>query len=289
MAYIVMEQETSGFAVLQDNGKEMRIHYHDCGKGGQVVVMLHGSGPGATGWANFSRNVVPLVEAGFRVILIDCPGWGQSDPIICEESRSDLNARVLQLLLQQLTIPKVHIIGNSMGGHSAVAFALRYPQSTDRLVLMGGGTGGLSLFTPMPAEGIKLLQRVYREPSIENIKNMMGVFVFNPDAITDDLLQARLANMLANKTHLSNFTESLARYPAQFPDVGPRLGEVTAPALIIWGRQDRFVPMDIGLRLVAGLPNSELHLFNRCGHWVQWEHARAFNRMVVEFLLRQDA
>lgn len=288
MVDTVMEQETSRFAVLRDNGKELRIHYHDCGEGSQVVVLLHGSGPGASGWANFNRNVGPLVDAGFRVVLMDCPGWGKSDPIICEESRSDLNARVLYQLLDHLAIPAVHIIGNSMGGHSAVVFALRYPQSTQRLVLMGGGTGGLSLFTPMPAEGIKLLQSVYRDPCLENVKKMMAVFVFNPETITDDLLQARLANMLANKTHLHNFTESLTRYPAQFPDVGPRLGEVVAPTLVIWGRQDRFVPMDIGLRLVAGMPNSELHLFNRCGHWVQWEHASAFNHMVIEFLLRQE-
>ncbi|TXG87109.1 MAG: alpha/beta fold hydrolase, partial [Zoogloea sp.] len=72
--------------------------------------------------------------------------------------------------------------------------------------------------------------------------------------------------------------------PKQFPDFGPRLGEVTAPALVIWGRDDRFVPMDVGLRLIWGMPNAELHIFNRCGHWAQWEHADKFNRMVLDFL-----
>ena len=77
---------------------------------------------------------------------------------------------------------------------------------------------------------------------------------------------------------------SLAANPKQFGDVGPRLGEVTAPTLVIWGRDDRFVPMDCGLRLLWGMPNAELHIFNRCGHWAQWEHAAKFNRMVLDFL-----
>jgi 2-hydroxy-6-oxonona-2,4-dienedioate hydrolase len=58
----------------------------------ETVVLLHGSGPGATGWANFSRNIDPLVEAGYRVILLDCR-LGKSDSIVNRGSRSDLNAR----------------------------------------------------------------------------------------------------------------------------------------------------------------------------------------------------
>jgi 2-hydroxy-6-oxonona-2,4-dienedioate hydrolase len=67
------------------------------------VVLLHGSGPGATGWANFSRNIDPLVEAGYRVILLDCPGWGKSDSIVNRGSRSDLNARVLKSVISWIS------------------------------------------------------------------------------------------------------------------------------------------------------------------------------------------
>ena len=78
--------------------------------------------------------------------------------------------------------------------------------------------------------------------------------------------------------------EVITANPKQFPDFSPRLAEIQAETLVIWGRNDRFVPMDTGLRLIAGIPNSELHIFNRCGHWAQWEHADKFNRMVVDFL-----
>ncbi|MDD2223029.1 MAG: alpha/beta fold hydrolase [Pseudomonas sp.] len=278
------ENNTSRFASVADKGVNLNIHYHDCGKGDDVVVMLHGSGPGASGWSNFNRNIEPLVTSGYRVILMDCPGWGKSDSIICTESRSKLNARVLKGLLDKLNITRVHLIGNSMGGHSAVAFALAYPQAANRIILMGGGTGGASPFVPMPTEGIKLLQSVYRQPSQENVEKMMDVFVYDPKNLTPELIAGRLENILINQEHLKNFIKSLELNPRQFPDVTDCLSSISAPTLIVWGRNDRFVPMDLGLRLLANIPNSELHVFNNCGHWVQWEHADRFNTLVLDYL-----
>ena len=278
------ETDTSRFLTVREGDADLNIHYNDCGRGAEVVVMLHGSGPGASGWANFNRNIEPLVDAGYRVLLIDCPGWGKSDSIVNSGSRSDLNARIVKGVIDQLDIGAISILGNSMGGHSAVAFALNYPDSVAKLVLMGGGTGGMSLYAPMPTEGLKLLNGLYREPTLENLKKFNDVFVFDPGVLTEDMLQQRLANILGRRDHLENFLKSLAANPRQFPDFGPRLPGISAPTLIVWGRQDRVVPFDTGLRLVAGIPNSQLHIFNGCGHWVQWEHAGAFNRLVLDFL-----
>lgn len=278
------EASSSRFARIREGERELNIHYNDCGQGAETVVMLHGSGPGASGWANFNRNIEPLVDAGYRVILLDCPGWSKSDSIVCDGSRSDLNARVLKGLVDQLDLDRVHLLGNSMGGHSAVAFALSWPEQVGKLVLMGGGTGGASPFVPMPTEGIKLLQGLYREPTLDNLKQMMDVFVFDTRDLTEGLFQARLDNMLSRPEHLENFVKSLSANPRQFPDFSARLGEIQAETLVIWGRNDRFVPMDTGLRLIAGIPRSELHVFNGCGHWAQWEHADKFNRLVRDFL-----
>ncbi len=275
---------TSKFIRIQEGDLQVQLHYNDCGSSTETLIMLHGSGPGASGWANFNRNVEPLVAAGYRVILLDCPGWSKSDPIVCTGSRSELNARAIKGFVDALGLEKVHLIGNSMGGHSAVAFALAHPSRVGKLILMGGGTGGPSQFVPMPTEGIKLLQKLYREPTIENLKAMMAVFVFDSSSLTDALYQARLDNMLARQEHLENFVKSLAANPKQFTNYGPRLSEIKAQTLVIWGRDDRFVPMDIGLRLLWGIPNAELHIFNQCGHWAQWEHADKFNRMVLDFL-----
>ncbi|AMK21926.1 alpha/beta fold hydrolase [Sphingobium sp. TKS] len=280
----ISEENASHFVTVAEGDGELNIHYNDFRAGSRVVVMLHGSGPGASGWANFHRNVEPLVDAGFRVLLIDVPGWGKSDSIVNAGSRSDLNARIVKGVIDALGIDRVDMLGNSMGGHSAVAFALTYPEQTGKLVLMGGGTGGASLFAPMPTEGIKLLNALYRDPTLENLKRFNDVFVFDPSVLTGDLLNVRLANMLDRRDHLENFLKSSELNPRQFPDFGPRLPAIAAPTLIVWGRQDRVVPMDAGLRLVAGIPDSRLHIFNQCGHWAQWEHADEFNRMVLDFL-----
>jgi 2-hydroxy-6-oxonona-2,4-dienedioate hydrolase len=246
--------------------------------------MLHGSGPGAGGWSNFNRNVEPLVEAGYRVVLMDCPGWSKSDPVVCTGSRSELNARALAGLMDAIGLDKAHLIGNSMGGHSAVAFTLAHPTRVGKLVLMGGGTGGTNLLTPTPTEGIKQIGATYRAPTLENLEKLMGVFVFDVSQVTNELIRSRLDNMLARREHLDNFVRSTEANPRQFPDVAHRLGEIKSPALIIWGRDDRFVPMEVALRLLGALPDARLHVFSRCGHWAQWEHADAFNRLVLDFL-----
>lgn len=280
----ITEASTSRSTRIKQGDLDLQIHYHDIGAGAETVVMLHGSGPGAGGWSNFNRNVEPLVAAGYRVVLMDCPGWSKSDPIVSTGSRSELNAKALAGLMDAIGLEKAHLIGNSMGGHSAVAFALANPSRVGKLVLMGGGTGGTNLLTPAPTEGIKLIGATYRAPTMENLKKLMSVFVFDASQVTDALIQSRLDNMLARRDHLENFVRSTEANPKQFPDVAHRLGEIKAPTLIIWGRDDRFVPLEVGLRLLGGLPDGRLHVFSRCGHWAQWEHADAFNRLVLDFL-----
>ena len=126
----------------------------------------------------------------------------------------------------------------------------------------------------------------YQGKELDDLKLMMDIFVFDTSDLTDALFEARLNNMLSRRDHLENFVKSLEANPKQFPDFGPRLAEIKAQTLIVWGRNDRFVPMDAGLRLLSGIAGSELHIFRDCGHWAQWEHADAFNQLVLNFLAR---
>lgn len=280
------EAGTSKFARIKEGGLDLQIHYNDMGSG-EVVVMMHGSGPGASGWSNFHRNVDAFVNAGYRVLLVDSPGWNKSDPIVVSTGyRSDVNAAVVKGLMDVLNIDRVHLIGNSMGGINALAFALNYPDRLDKMVIMGGGGAGPSLFVPMPLEGIKLLFGLYVNPTMENLKKMLDVFVFDPSALTEDLIQGRFANMMEHKDHLENFVKSFQANQKQFPDYSLRFSEIKAQTLVTWGRDDRFVPLDSGLKLIWGLQDAELHVFNKCGHWAQWEHADKFNRLVIDFLKR---
>jgi 2-hydroxy-6-oxonona-2,4-dienedioate hydrolase len=287
MSSITRESTSHMVRVTEGPLKDFNIHYNDAGSG-EVVAMLHGSGPGASGWSNFNRNVEAFVQAGYRVLLIDQPGWSQSDPIVIEKgARCVYNSAAIKGVLDALKIDKAHLIGNSMGGTTALQFALDHPDRIGKLIVMGGGGVGQSLFVPMPPEGIKLILQLYKQPTLDNLKKMLNVFVYDASALTEELMQGRLKSMMDREDHLRNFVQTAEVNPHhQFVDFTSRLKEVKAPTLVTWGRDDRFVPLDSGLRLIWGLQDAELHVFSKCGHWAQWEHANKFNRLVLEFLKR---
>jgi 2,6-dioxo-6-phenylhexa-3-enoate hydrolase len=278
------EANTSKFVTINEKGlQNFRIHLNDAGRG-DAVIMLHGGGPGRGGWSHFQRNIGHFVDAGYRVILQDAPGFNKSDPIVMEEQRGLVNARSVKGMMDALNIEKAHVIGNSMGGAGALNFALEYPERIGKLILMGPGGLGESLFNPMPMEGIKLLFRLYTEPTFDILKQMIEVFIYDREAITEELLKGRFENMQRQPEHLRNFVISTQKVPLTAWDVSPRLREIKASTLVTWGRDDRFVPLDHGLKLIAMVPEAQLHVFSRCGHWVQWEHANAFNRLCIDFL-----
>jgi 2,6-dioxo-6-phenylhexa-3-enoate hydrolase len=283
MADLTDASTSKSATVTEGSLSGFKIHYNDAGQG-EVIIMLHGGGPGASGWSNFSRNIGPFVEAGYRVVLPDCPGFGKSDEIVSDVQRGLLNAQAVKGLMDSLGIAKAHLVGNSMGGATALNFALEYPDSLDKLILMGPGGLGPSLLQPNPQEGIKRMMRLYAQPTWENFNAMLEVFVFDQNALTEDLRKGRWANIEGNLRHLENFVTSFQRTPLSAWDVSHRVPAIKHRTLVTWGRDDRFVPLDHGLKLLNLLQDAQLHVFSRCGHWVQFEHADAFNRLVLAFL-----
>jgi 2-hydroxy-6-oxo-6-phenylhexa-2,4-dienoate hydrolase len=278
------EASTSKFATINAKGLEnFLIHYNDAGTG-ETVIMLHGGGPGASGWSNYYRNIDALADAGLRVILMDCPGFNKSGEIISDVSRPLLNAHAIKGLLDHLGLEKAHLIGNSLGGATALNFALEYPDHLGRMVLMGPAGMGASIMQANPQEGIKRMMKLYHEPTYPNFVDMLEVFVFSPSAITEDLRTGRWSNIESRPQHLKNFLASSALAPIPTWDVSARVKLIKHKSLITWGRDDRFVPIDNGLRLINQLQDAQLHIFSQCGHWAQWEHAEAFNRLSADFL-----
>ena len=134
--------DTSRFVEVGD----LRIHLHDTGvltaaaEAAPPLVLLHGGGPGASGWSNFSQNVPGLAEH-FRVLVVDQPGYGQSDKPIVTDGVWTFNAKVLAGLFDELGIEKAHLVGNSLGGGTSLKTALDHPERVDRMVLMGPAGG----------------------------------------------------------------------------------------------------------------------------------------------------
>lgn len=270
----------------------VHIRYYEAGEeftaaDAPPVVLLHGSGPGATGWANFSGNIGPIAAAGFRVLAPDLPGWGDSDSQSFQDM--DHDATLLEFL-DALGIERAAVVGNSMGAHTAVRFATLHPDRISHLVTMGAslGRGAASLFGPGdgPSEGLKVLVRAYKDPTPDNMKSLVEIMTFDKERFaTPELTKARSEAALARPEHLKNYVEGLA-YGAPIPIKVDRtkIPDIQVPTLVIHGKDDRVLHFEVSLWLVANIPNSRLLLINRCGHWTMIEHADEFNRAVIDFV-----
>ncbi|MBM9458647.1 alpha/beta fold hydrolase [Nocardioides sp. zg-536] len=283
---MTLTKETSAREVDLASGHHLR--YYEAGDpAAPTVVLLHGSGPGATGWSNFSGNIGPIAEAGFHVLAPDMPGWGDSSAVATRDMDHDAD---LVGFLDALGIDKAALVGNSMGAHTAVRFTTLHPERVTHLVTMGAslGRGPASLFVPGggPSEGLKVLVQAYRDPSPENMRALVEIMTYdNARFATPELAAARSEAALARPDHLQNYVEGLA-HGAPIPIKVDRslLPSITAPTLLIHGRDDRVLHFEVSLNLLANIPDSRLVLLNRCGHWAMIEHAEEFNRLVVDFL-----
>ena len=264
--------------------KEWKIEINDAGSG-HPIIMLHGTGPGATGWTNFSPNLIALAQK-YRVIALTFPGWGLSDPVEPgKDAQRNTNARAVKLVMDELGIEKAAIVGNSMGGVALQQFITDYPERLSHFVTMGTSAPGVGMFVPGGmTEGIRILTETYADPTLENFRRLVRIMVYDSSFVTDELCEARSKAALANKTHLENWL-SPTRDGAHGGDAMiAALSRAKTPALLIHGRDDRVVPMENTMRLNALMQNSRALIFNHCGHWAQIEHAGEFNWLLDNFI-----
>ena len=279
--------ETSRFA----DAAGMRLHYHEAGPAdpdGLPVVLLHGGGPGASGWSNFGRNL-PVFAARFRTILVDQPGFGQSAKPPVTGNYFTFSAGALAGLLKTLGIEQVHLVGNSLGGGTAVRFALDYPERAGRLVLMAPGGLGLNVFSPDPSEGVSRLARFAAPPgpSREKMAAFLRTLVHDQRVLTDELIDERFA-AASDPAALAALASLGASFfdPATAEDglLWREAHRLRNRVLLIWGREDRVNPLDGALVALKVIRRAQLHVFGGCGHWAQLEKFDEFNRLAISFL-----
>lgn len=269
---------------------DFQLHYHEAGPAdGTPLVLLHGGGPGASGWSNFGRNL-PVFAESFRTILVDQPGFGASDKPEVSGQYFTFSADALLALLDELGIQRAHLIGNSLGGGTAVRFALRHPDRAGRLVLMAPGGLGLNVFAPDPTEGVKRLYQFAAPPgpTPEKLGEFLRTLVYDPSLVTDELVAERFAaasdpeSLRAMASMGKSFTA-----PETFEDgmLWREAYRLRQRVLLVWGREDRVNPLDGALLALKLIPRAELHVFGRCGHWAQLEKFHEFNRLAADFLL----
>ena len=263
---------------------EFNSNVHDVGTGGGLPVMLiHGSGPGVSAWANW-RQAIPALARDRRVIAPDMVGFGYTDRPAGIQYSMDTWVRQGLDLLDALGLEKVHLVGNSFGGALAMALAIRAPERVQRLVLMG------SVGVPFPiTEGLDAVWGY--EASFENMRRIMDYFAWSRDLVNDELAKLRYEASIR-----PGFQES---FSAMFPAPRQRWVDAMTSAeadiralphetLIIHGREDKVIPLSNSLTLADWIPNAQLHVFDHCGHWTQIEHSARFNRLVGDFLAEAD-
>lgn len=275
----------------QVNG--INIDYYEAGTssavgGGLPLVMLHGGGPGASSWSNFGTALPGFAEQ-FRTILIDQPGFGGSDkPEVVGNYYRHAASYVIGLL-DQLGIDRVHLLGNSLGGGTAMRLALEYPDRVGRLILMGPGGLSLNLFHADPTEGVKRLMEFNMNPTREALKAFISTMVVNQDLVTDELVEARFADATAPGSREAMISMGMSFYnPDTFEDgmLWREAHRLRKHTLLTWGREDRVNPLDGAMVALKLIPRAQLHVFPNCGHWAQIEAAEEFREVSTQFLSR---
>lgn len=262
---------------------KLKTNYHDYGTG-EPIVLIHGSGPGVSAWANWRLTIPPLAEKG-RVIAYDVPGFGFTELDPDANYSLDYWLDHLTAFLDALGLEKVSFVGNSFGGMLATQFALRHPSRVKKMAMMGANILAHEILPDLDRLGWGY------EPSMEMMRELLEVFPYDKSIITDALVLARY--------EASNRSDYHAAFASMFPV--PRQNSIDALAvteeqlaglecemLLIHGREDKFVPVDVSIRAVKIVPKAELHIFGHCGHWVQVERPRQFMNLLRTFFFKSE-
>lgn len=260
----------------------LKTNYHDRGKGAPLLL-IHGSGPGVSAWANW-RLVLPVLAEHRRVLAPDMVGFGFTERPTDQRYGLDLWLKHVIGFLDALGLERVDLVGNSFGGGLSLALAIRHPERVRRLVLMGS-VGVHFPITP----GLDAVWGY--EPSFENMRRLMDTFAFNRTLVSDELAQLRYQASIQ-----PGFQESFsAMFPAPrqrwVDSLTSREADIRAlphETLVVHGREDQVIPLQTSLTLADRIPKSQLHVFGRCGHWTQIEHSARFSRLVSDFLAEAD-
>lgn len=257
-------------------GDGYEMHLHVVGEG-YPLVLIHGSGPGASGWSNFKQNIPVFVAQGYQCIVPDLLGYGYSSKPDTDYTL-DFFVGTLIEALRKIGVKQCALVGNSMGGTLSMKMALDAPDLIDRIVLMApGGLYPLDRYRQM--EGIQKMLPVLTAPgglTREALRQVFSLMFYDPSLITDQLIEERLT--IAQ-------TQNDAIYKRWFiPSLVDDIGNIEQPILGLWGMNDRFCPVESSLILMERVRHAKMILQTGCGHWFQVEHQALFEREVLAFV-----
>ncbi|MFN5088588.1 MAG: alpha/beta fold hydrolase [Bacteroidota bacterium] len=239
----------------------INVHYRDVGKG-EAILLIHGTGASLHTWEKW----IDILSPGYRVISFDLPGFGLTGPDPNHNYQISRYTVILDSLMVKLKVDSFHIAGNSLGGLVAWRYTTQFPQKILTLNLIDAA--GL----PQPGKKPPFIFQLAKLPVLSTlmqkvtpksiIKNSMLDVYKNDQLVTEKLidryfeLSLREGNRTAFVKRMSQLNEKL--------DIND-LKRITAPVLIQWGKDDRWIPLAKGYEFKKIIPKAELKIYNS-GH-----------------------
>jgi len=258
----------------------VNLHYQDTGpsKNAIPILFLHGFGASLQTWDTWAQ----ALSDEYRVISVDLPGFGLTgeDPSgIYTDQRS---VEVLEAFLKELNIPKVVLVGNSMGGKFAWQFAARYPNQVSKLVLIspdGYASPGIEYGKKIEVPAIADLYRYFfsRMFLVMNLKPAYA----DPNTLNDALVNRYYELMLAPGVRgaiLGRMQQTVLQDPV------PSLSSIQVPTLLIWGEKDAFIPIRNSNDYLKVMPNAKRVSLPNIGHLPQEEQPSIGLAALKDFL-----
>ncbi|BBX00041.1 hypothetical protein BST36_23580 [Mycolicibacterium moriokaense] len=259
------------------NGR--RVHYVDIGTG-PPVVLIHGQGAAWQWWL----RVIPVLAKDTRIIAIDLAGFGESEPVASGDVFAEQVATVVGLL-DHLRIAAATLVGHSMGGLVAQRAACDHPDRVAGLLLIdsGGNTVGQARLTALQV-GFRVFNLVFSIPAVPRSIARYGplriaffaLATAHPRCVTRQLAQ-ELVPRMASPGFIATMVAGFQAVNQATPQAVP------SPALVVWGRQDRIVPLSVGQRLAAEIPDARLVVLDRVGHCAMIEQPIETAALIASF------
>jgi len=259
-----------------------RMHYIDMGQG-DPVLLVHGFADSTYCW---HENLRCLLDAGFRVVLVDLPGLGRSElpPKDFVPSVLNLGEEILAFA-DKVGLDTFSLVGGSMGGGISLYLCLNHAERINRVVLVDPASfpqkkkGFLGIIS---AHGIGNVSVQFMGPW--SVRMALKEVYFDDDKV-DDVLVHEYSRPISKPGYRSYLVRLIQEFdPPDAQKMCERFDTITVPMLIVWGDQDNWVPPEFGPRLHKLVSGSRLEIIENAGHIPNQELPEVFNPLFVEFL-----
>ncbi|WP_144548448.1 alpha/beta fold hydrolase [Bacillus sp. X1(2014)] len=272
----------------------IRTHYAWSGTEGPAVILLHGGGPGSSGYAGWRYMLPFLAEEGFRAIALDqlSMGWTDARPHAWPTKGHQSLVDHVRDFIDALCLDEVYLIGNSQGAYVAAKYAIEHPERVKKLVYIGSATLAHSLGVELPElkkDQIFQKMRPY-DYTEEGMRNFLEAISYDKSRVTDELVSYRyeasiLPGIKESAAAFIKYQEKMRREPKLWDrfSIEDSLPKLKIPGKFIWGKHDTFAPVEMGYALEKILPNIEFEYIDECGHQCQTDQPEIVNKLVCDF------